>query len=64
MIWGITQFGSPCTRTGIQNALGEGARFATLCVNPTLATGCGAQRTPQIIARINERRFSLDLRHL
>lgn len=59
MIWGITQFGLAMhANNGIQNALGEGARFATLCVNPTLATGCGRPTNEQIIARIKERRFS------
>jgi Flp pilus assembly protein TadG len=59
MIWGITQFGLAMhANNGIQNALGEGARFATLCVNPTLATGCRRPTNDQIIARIKERRFS------
>lgn len=59
MIWGITQFGLAMhANNGIQNALGEGARFATLCVNPTLANGCQRPTDAQIIARINERRFS------
>jgi Flp pilus assembly protein TadG len=59
MIWGITQFGLAMhANNGIQNALGEGARYATLCVNPTLATGCRRPTNAQIITRIKERRFS------
>jgi Flp pilus assembly protein TadG len=59
MIWGVTQFGLAMhANNGIQNALGEGARFATLCVSPTLATGCRRPSNAEIIARINERRFS------
>ena len=59
MIWGIVQFGLAMhANNGIQNALGEGARFATLCVNPTLATGCRRPTNAEIIARIKERRFS------
>ena len=59
MIWGVTQFGLAMhANNGIQNALGEGARFATLCVNPTLANGCRRPTDAEIIARIKERRFS------
>lgn len=59
MIWGITQFGLAMhANNGIQNALGEGARYATLCVNPTLVNGCRRPTNAQIIARIKERRFS------
>ena len=59
MIWGITQFGLAMhANNGIQNALGEGARLATLCVNPTLATGCRRPSDADIIARIKLRRFS------
>lgn len=38
---------------GIQHALGQGARFATLCVNPTGA-GCDAPTAAQIQTRVNE----------
>ena len=34
----------------MQHALGEGARLATLCVNPTTATGCGTPTDAQIEA--------------
>jgi hypothetical protein len=40
MIWAIVQFGMMYRAlAGIQQALGEGARFATLCLNPT-TSGC------------------------
>lgn len=58
MIWGVVQFGLAMhAQNGIQNALGDGARYATLCVNPTL-NGCRRPTDAQIIARINDRRFS------
>ena len=37
---------------GIQQALGEGARYATLCLNPT-TTGCSAPTTDQIKTKVN-----------
>jgi Flp pilus assembly protein TadG len=36
---------------GIQQALGEGARYATLCINPT-ADGCDAPTVTQIQAKV------------
>jgi hypothetical protein len=38
---------------GIQQALGEGARYATLCVNPT-SSGCGAPTTAQVKTKIQD----------
>lgn len=59
MIWGITQFGLAVhANNGIQNALGEGARYATLCVSPTVTTGCRRPSNDQIIAKINSSRFA------
>lgn len=59
MIWGVIQFGLALyANAGIQNALGEGARYATLCVAPNAATGCGRPTDEQIVTRISERRFS------
>jgi Flp pilus assembly protein TadG len=59
MMWGVVQFGLALhANAGIQQALGEGARFATLCVNPNPTTGCGRHSDADIIARINARRFS------
>jgi len=38
---------------GIQQALGEGARYATLCLNPT-ATGCATPTTAQVKTKISD----------
>jgi Flp pilus assembly protein TadG len=58
LIWGIFQFGIAMhANAGMQNALGEGARFATLCLNPTLANGCARPTNDQIVARINSSKF-------
>ena len=38
---------------GIQQGLGEGARYATLCLNPNATTGCDIPPSDQILARIN-----------
>lgn len=58
MIWGIFQFGVAMhANAGMQNALGEGARLATLCVNPTVATGCSRPTDAQIVTRMRDRRF-------
>jgi Flp pilus assembly protein TadG len=58
MIWGIFQFGMVLNgNAGMQHALGEGARLATLCLNPTVATGCGTPTNQQIIERMQSARF-------
>ncbi len=60
MIWGVVQFGlAVFASNGLQNALGEGARFATLCVQPTVTTGCRRPSNDDIIARMNARKFGL-----
>jgi Flp pilus assembly protein TadG len=38
---------------GIQQALGEGARYATLCLSPT-TSGCSAPTTDQVKTKIND----------
>jgi Flp pilus assembly protein TadG len=38
---------------GIQQALGEGARFATLCLNPS-STGCTTPTADQVKTKIND----------
>lgn len=56
MIYGIFEFSQLYeANAGIQHALGEGARFATLCV-PT-ATGCNAESNDDIKARMNAKLF-------
>lgn len=58
MIWGVFQFGVLLNgNAGMQHALGEGSRFATLCLNPTIARGCGTPTDEQILARVSESRF-------
>lgn len=53
MIWAFVQLAQVYRAVaGIQQALGEGARYATLCVNPT-TTGCGAPTATQVKAKIN-----------
>ena len=43
---------------GIQHALGEGARYATLCLNPT-STGCSNPTDAQIKTKISDKLFGL-----
>jgi hypothetical protein len=38
---------------GIQQALGEGARYATLCLNPS-NTGCAVPTTAQVKTKISD----------
>lgn len=52
MIWMITQLGFILrANAGIQQALGEGARFATLCPTPTIL-GCTPPSASDIRARM------------
>ena len=52
MIWMITQLAFVLrANAGIQQALGEGARFATLCLNPSII-GCTPPTAAQIKARM------------
>ncbi|HET6535126.1 MAG TPA: TadE/TadG family type IV pilus assembly protein [Sphingomicrobium sp.] len=54
MIWMFVQFAQIYRAlSGIQQALGEGARYATLCLNPSI-TGCGAPTAPQIKTKIED----------
>ena len=56
MIYGIFEFSQLYeANAGMQHALGEGARFATLCV-PT-STGCNAESDDDIKARMNAKLF-------
>jgi Flp pilus assembly protein TadG len=53
MIWMFVQLAQVYRAlAGIQQALGEGARYAALCLNPTIA-GCSAPTADQIQAKIN-----------
>jgi hypothetical protein len=54
MIWMFVQLAQVYRAlAGIQQGLGEGARFATLCVNPSATTGCSIPPPDQIQATIN-----------
>jgi|tagenome__1003787_1003787.scaffolds.fasta_scaffold20965092_3 Flp pilus assembly protein TadG len=56
LIYGIFEFSQLYeANAGMQHALGEGARFATLCV-PT-STGCNAETNDDIKARMNAKLF-------
>jgi len=56
LIYGIFEFSQLYeANAGMQHALGEGARFATLCV-PT-STGCNAETNVDIKARMNAKLF-------
>lgn len=53
MIWMFVQLAEVYRAVaGIQQALGEGARYATLCLSPTSA-GCTSPTADNIAARIN-----------
>lgn len=57
MIWGIFQVGMLYeANAGMQHALGEGARLATLCSNVT-PTGCTATDDPTIETRMRAKLF-------
>ena len=52
MIWAFVQLAQVYRAlAGIQQALGEGARYATLCLSPT-ATGCTAPTTATVKTKI------------
>lgn len=54
MIWAIIQFGLVFrAQAGIQQALGEGARYATLCINPG-NSGCSSPTAAQIKQEISD----------
>ena len=53
MLWAFVQLAQVYRAVaGIQQALGEGARYATLCVNPT-TSGCGAPTAAQVKTKIS-----------
>lgn len=54
MIWMFVQLAEVYRAVaGIQQGLGEGARLATVCVNPNPTTGCDVTPRDQILAKIN-----------
>ncbi len=57
-IWGIFQVGVAFQASaGMQHALGEGARLATICKDPTANGVCGVATNAQIKSKIAERAF-------
>ena len=53
MIWMFVQLAQVYrAMAGIQQALGQGARYATLCVNPTI-NGCSVPTVTQVKSQIN-----------
>jgi Flp pilus assembly pilin Flp len=52
MIWAFVQLAQVYrAMAGIQQALGQGARYATLCLNPT-NTGCSTPTSTQVKSKI------------
>ena len=59
-IYGIFEIGiAGQAIAGMQHGLGEGARYATICVNPTSAGVCGVPTDTQIAARIQAKKFGV-----
>ena len=55
LIWMFVQFAQMYrAMAGIQQALGEGARFATLCLNPSSTGGCSVPTTDQVKTKISD----------
>jgi Flp pilus assembly protein TadG len=54
MIWMFVQLAQVYrAMAGIQQALGEGARYATLCLSPT-SSGCSTPTTTQVKTKISD----------
>ena len=57
-IYGIFTFGQILEAdAGMQHAIGEGARYATLCLNPTATGSCTAPTDTQITTRVTTKLF-------
>ena len=57
-IYGIFQVGVAFqANAGMQHALGEGARLATICQNPTAGGVCSTASNTTIAARMNQKMF-------
>ena len=60
-LWGIFQVGIAYqAKAGMQHALGEGARLATLCINPS-AGGCSTPTNDAIRAKIQDKVFGTNV---
>jgi Flp pilus assembly protein TadG len=54
LIWMFVQLAQMYrAMAGIQQALGEGARYATLCMNPS-AAGCGVPTVDQVKTKVSD----------
>lgn len=61
-LWGIFQLGIAFQAVaGMQHALGEGARLATICQNPTANGVCSTASDTAIVDRVNEELFGTGL---
>jgi hypothetical protein len=61
-IWGIFQLGIIFqANAGMQHALGEGARLATICQDPTAEGVCSTATNEEIVARVDEKLFGTGL---
>lgn len=57
-LWGIFQLGIAFQASaGMQHALGEGARLATICKDPTADGICSTATDEEIEAKVNEKLF-------
>ena len=57
-VWGLFQVGVAFqANAGMQHALGEGARMATICKNPTSAGVCSVATDSEIVAKMNDKTF-------
>ena len=62
MLWGIFQLGvAGQAIAGMQHGLGEGARLATLCLNPSATGVCGVPSDDAIRDRISNRVFGVGI---
>jgi Flp pilus assembly protein TadG len=58
MIYGIFTIGQLFEAdSSVQHALGEGARYATLCLNPTSAGVCTVPTDTQITTKVTSKEF-------
>jgi Flp pilus assembly protein TadG len=59
-VYGIFEIGiAGQAIAGMQHGLGEGARYATICLNPTSSGVCGVPTDDQIKAQIQAKKFGV-----